>query len=88
MAKSLKKPKSIGKVTHYYGGIKVAIVKFNKAIKIGAQLRFNGSTTDFVQDLKSMQYDHKDITMAKKGQEVGVKVKNKVREYDEVYELK
>ncbi|MEK9194442.1 MAG: translation elongation factor-like protein [Patescibacteria group bacterium] len=77
--------KPIGEVTHYYGGLGVAIVKFKKAIKVGEKLRFKGATTDFEEALKSMQYDHKDIEEAKKGQEVGIKVKEKVREGDEVY---
>lgn len=80
--------KPIGKVTHYYGGIEVAIVKFNKLIKAGTEIKFKGATTDFSQKVKSMQYDHKDITSAKKGQEVGIKVEEKVREDDEIFEAK
>lgn len=78
--------KPIGKVTHYYGGIGVAIVKFNREVKIGDSIRFKGAHTDFSQKIESMQYDHKDIEKAKKGQEVGIKVDEKVREGDEVFE--
>lgn len=77
--------KPIGKITHYYGGIGVAIVKFNREVKVGEEARFKGSSTDFTQKIDSMQYDHKDIEKAKKGQEVGVKVNEKVREGDEVF---
>lgn len=87
MAKT-KKEKPIGKVTHYYGNIEVAIVKFNKAVKKGMRIRFCGATTDFDQSLESMQFNHKDVAAAKKGQEVGVKVQEKVREGDEIYEVK
>lgn len=87
-AKKSKKEKPIGKVTHYYGGIKVAIVKFKKAVKKGTKVCFSGATTDFDQVIKSMQYDHKDIAVAPKGKEVGIKVGKKVRESDEVYEVK
>ncbi|MEK7590575.1 MAG: translation elongation factor-like protein [Patescibacteria group bacterium] len=83
-----KKEKPIGVVTHYYGGIEVAIIKFKKAVKVGAEIRFCGSATDFSQKIKSMQYNHKDISSAKKGQEVGIKVDEKVREGDEIYEVK
>ena len=86
--KKAKKAKPIGKVTHYYGGIEVAIVKFNKATKKGTQVRFSGATTNFEQSLDSMQYEHKDIASAPKGKEVGVKVEDKVRDGDEVYEVK
>ena len=77
--------KPIGKVTHYYGGIGVAIVKFNREIKLGETIHFKGPHTDFSQKIDSMQYDHKDIGSAKKGQEVGIKAEQKVRESDEVY---
>jgi len=89
--KSVSKPKAdkpIGEVTHFYGDIKVAIVKFKKAVKKGVKLSFRGATTDFDQVLKSMQYDHKDIATAPKGKEVGIKVGKKVREGDELYEIK
>ncbi len=77
--------KPIGEVTHYFGGIQVAIVKFNKPIKKGEMIKFKGATTEFSQEIESMQYDHKDIESAKKGQEVGIKIKEKVREGDLVY---
>lgn len=84
-AAKLKGPKPIGVVTHYYGGIGVAIVKFGKAVKAGTMAHFKGATTDFKEALSSMQYDHKPIDSAPKGKEVGVKVKEKVREGDEVF---
>jgi len=65
-------PKPIGKVTHYYGGIGVAVIKFSKPVKAGAVVAFRGATTDFEQPLASMQYDHKEVKAAVKGKEVGV----------------
>lgn len=84
-AKKTKKEQPIGVVTHYYGGIGVAIVKFKKAVEAGTEVKFRGATTDFVQKIESMQYEHKDIASAKKGQEVGIKVDEKVREGDVMY---
>mgnify|MGYP001563520802 CR=1 FL=1 len=84
-AKKEKVEKPVGVVTHYYGNLEVAIVKFNKPVKKGTKLCFAGATTEFDQTLDSMQYEHKPIDVAKKGQEVGIKVKEKVREGDEVY---
>lgn len=83
--KSLRTEKPAGIVTHFYGGIDVAIIKFNKAVKIGQKITVQGATTDFSQEIKSMQFDHKDIESANAGQEVGVKVKDKVREGDNIY---
>lgn len=78
--------KPIGEVTHYFGAISVAIVRFSKPVAVGAKVRFKGATTDFSESIRSMQYDHQDISEAKKGQEVGIKVEGKVREGDQVYE--
>ena len=77
--------KPIGEITHYYGGINVAIVKFNKEVAVGEEVHFKGVHTDFTQTIGSMQYDHKDIEKAKKGQEVGIKVEEKVHEGDKVF---
>lgn len=85
MAKS-SEPKPIGTVTHFYGNLGVAIVKFTKAVSVGTAVWFKGATTDFKETITSMQYDHKPIESAKKGQEVGIKIKGKAREGDEVFE--
>lgn len=85
MPKNLE-PEPIGEVTHYYNHLEVAIVKFNKPVSVGTRVRFKGATTDFEETIASMQYDHKPVNKAKKGQEVGIKVKERVRQGDKVYE--
>jgi len=77
--------KKIGEVTHYYGKIEVGIIKLSAALKVGDRIRIKGAHTDFQQTVDSMQYDHKPLETAKKGQEVGLKVKEKVHEGDEVF---
>ncbi|MBI2010883.1 MAG: hypothetical protein HYS89_01460 [Candidatus Colwellbacteria bacterium] len=77
--------KPIGEVTHYYSHLGVAIVKFNRKVKTGETVHFKGATTDFTQAIDSMEFDHKSVGDAKSGQEVGIKVGDKVREGDEVY---
>lgn len=83
--KSPRTDKSVGEVTHYYGHLGVAIVKFNQEISTGVSLTFQGATTDFDQNLDSMQLDHKPVLKAPKGKEIGIKVRKKVREGDSVY---
>lgn len=78
-------PKPIGVVTHYFGNLKVAIVKFNKPIKKGRVLRFLGATSNFKQKVGSIQYNHKDISVAPKGKQVGVKITKKARPGDKIY---
>lgn len=80
-----KKAKPIGKVTHYYTHIKVAIVKFKTNVRAGTELYFKGATTDFTEAAKSMQFDHEPVTIAKKGKQIGIKLKKRVREGDLVY---
>jgi len=80
-----KELKPIGEVTHYYSGLGVAIVKFSKVVRVGETIRFKGATTDFEEKISSMQYNHKNIEAAKKNQQVGIKVSEKVREGDLVY---
>ena len=82
-SKSALKP--VGVATHFYGQINVGIFKFKKPVKVGAEIFLRGATTDFSQKIESMQFDHAPITLAKKGQEVGIKVKKKVHEGDHVF---
>ncbi len=81
----MKEEKPIGAITHYYDHIGVAIIKFNKAVEKGETIAIRGAHTDFTQKIDSIQYEHKDIDAAKKGQEVGIKVKEKVHNSDKVY---
>ena len=80
--------KPIGVVTHFYGAIKVAIVKFSKPVKVGTEVVFRGANTDVTQKIASMQFDHQPIAVAKKGKEVGIKVSKRVHEGNEVYAVK
>ncbi len=85
---NVKKPlgKPIGVITHYYGGIKVGIFKFNKSVKVGAELEIRGATTSFAEKIGAMQYDHKPISVAPKGKQVGIKLKKRVRVGDKVFQ--
>jgi len=77
--------KPAGEVTHYYSNIGVAIVRFNQNMPTGKNVTFQGATTDFSQDLDSLEFNHKKIDVAPAGKEIGIKVKDKVREGDKVY---
>jgi hypothetical protein len=87
-APKLKLLKPIGEIKHFYGNIKVAIVKFLKPVKVGAKLEIRGATTNFIFTVGSMQFDHKPITQAKPKALVGIKVPKRVREGDGVFVAK
>lgn len=76
--------KTVGKVSHYYDKLGVGIVKLSQGLKVGDKVHFVGHTTDFDQEVSQMQYQHKEVTSGKKGQEVGIKVETKVRDGDKV----
>lgn len=79
-------PKPIGVVTHFYDHISVAIVKFKKSMKVGAHLIFRHGDHESHETITSMQYDHMPITVAHKGQEVGIRVRTKVKEGYDIFE--
>ena len=78
----------IGDVTHYFGHIPAGIFKLTGELKTGDTVHVKGATTDFTQEVKSMQIDHKEVESAKKGKEVGVQIDQKVRDGDEVFLVK
>jgi putative protease len=77
--------KEIGKITHYFGHIGVAVVELSDKLKTGAEIQIKGATTDFKQKVDSMQIEHKNVDEAKKGDSIGMKVKEKVRDHDKVF---
>lgn len=79
--------KLIGKVTHYFGNIGVAVIKLTNSLKTGDTIRIIGGETDFEQVVGSMEIDHKKIEEAKKGDSAGLKVDQKVHEGYKVYKL-
>jgi putative protease len=80
--------KLIGKVSHYFDKIKVAVIDLRGGLEVGDEIRIvGGFSTDFTQKVESMESEHKKIKKAKKGDSVGVKVKEKAREGYKVYKL-
>src|SRR3990167_11024771 len=72
--------KPVGKVTHYYDKIGVAIVELATGLKVGDKIKFEGHGSDFEQTVSSMQVDHEEVQQAKKGDIVGLQATGKVRE--------
>ena len=85
MPKEESPGKQIGEVTHFYSKIGVGIIKLADTLKVGDKIKIQGHSTDIEQDVDSIQVDHKDVQDAKKGDVVGLKVTDKVREGDKVY---
>jgi hypothetical protein len=81
-----KKEKLVAVVTHYFDKIGVAALKLKAPLKVGDKVLFRSHLGDlFEQEITSMQIEHEAVKKAKKGDEVGIKVDQKVHEGNEVY---
>ena len=79
--------KLVGKISHYYSKIEVAVVDLTDTLSVGDEISIEGATTNFKQTIDSMQIMHENVQTAKKGDSIGLKVKDKVRDGDSVYKI-
>ena len=79
--------KLVGKVTHYFTRIGVAVVELSDELKVGDRISIEGHTTNFQQTVGSMQIEHQNVEKAGPGQSIGLKVEQRAREGDLVYKL-
>ena len=76
----------IGKVTHFFNKISVAVLSLTGDLKVGDKIRIEASEP-FVQTVSSMQVEHKPIEEAKAGDDVGMKTDKTCKEGDKVIKL-
>ncbi len=80
--------KKIGEVIKFFGKISVAAIRLSEgSLKVGDQIHIVGHTTDLSQTVESMQIENKNVQEAGPGADVGIKVKDRVREHDVVYKV-
>ena len=77
--------KRIGKITHFFPKISVAVVELEGKVKIGDTIEIEGHGGSFEQKLDSMQVNHVPVKDAKKGDAIGLKVLQPVKEGDVVF---
>ena len=75
----------IGRITHFFPKISVAVVELTEPLAVGERILVKGPSTDFEQVVGSMQIEHENIPRAEAGQSVGLKTVEHVREKDVVY---
>ena len=80
--------KQIGTVSNYFDHVGVAAIKLNAALKVGDKIRVEGGEKDFEQEITSMQVQHEKVEKAKKGDEIGIKIDDKVRKGYRVFKVK
>ncbi len=80
--------KKVGEVFHFFGHIGVAAIRLTDgSLAIGDTVQIQGPTTNVEQTVDSLQIEHATVSTAGAGQEVGMKVRDRVREKDFVYKL-
>ena len=77
----------IGTVTHYFDHISVAVLNLTDKLHVGDQVHFLGHSTDFKQEVSSLQIEHKPVTEAKPGEDVAIKVIQRVHPNDGVFKI-
>jgi selenocysteine-specific translation elongation factor len=77
----------IGKVSDFFAKPVVAGIALSGTLKIGDKLHITGSTTEMELAVESMQIERVNITEAKPGDLVGIKVPDRVRQGDKVYKV-
>jgi putative protease len=79
--------KEVGKVLHYFGKASAASIKLSGDLKVGDTIHIKGHTTDITQPIESMMIGQDPVTEAKAGDDIGIKVKDHVREHDVVFKV-
>lgn len=78
----------VGKVTHYYDKIGVAVVELEGALTVGDKIRFvRGGEDLFEQKVESIQVEHEKVGFADRGDTVGLKLNKPLKEGAEVYKM-
>ena len=78
----------IGKISHYYDKIGVAVIDVEKKLTVGDKIKFVHKGEDLFEEVvESIEYEHKKIESAKKGESVGLKVIQPVKEGVEVFKV-
>jgi len=74
------KPKIIGKITHVYDNIGVGVLELKGTLKVGDSIVIKRGDQEFTQTVDSLQIDHENVPKAGKGQDVGIKLTEGIKE--------
>lgn len=78
----------IGKVTHYYDKLGVAVLELDSDLGLGDKIKFTRGGEDlFEQEVTSMQVEHEKISSAKKGDVIGMKTEQPVKDGADIFKI-
>lgn len=79
--------KQVGTITHYFDHISVAVLTLTETLQTGDRIHILGHSTDFEQVVDSLQIEHKPVEKAKPGEDIAMKVTQRVHPNDKVFKL-
>jgi len=77
----------IGKVTDFFARPVVAGIELTGTVKVGDKIHIKGHTTDMELTVDSMQINNVNAEEAKAGDNIGIKVSDRVRRGDTIYKV-
>ena len=81
------KEEKIGRVTHFFPHIPAGVIELEGELSIGDTIHIKGHTTDLTQIVDSMQIDNVPVQKGKRGDDIAIKLSERVRIHDEVYKV-
>jgi len=79
--------KKIGKVIHFYDKIGVAVVALTAGLSVGDTIKVKKDKDEFIQEVGSMQIEHKKVKKVKKGDEVAIKLDQPAKKRAEIFKI-
>jgi selenocysteine-specific translation elongation factor len=77
----------VGEVSDFFAHPVVAGIELTATLKVGDKIHIKGHTTDLELDVDSMQINNVNVSQAKAGDSVGIKVDERVRRGDKIYKV-
>jgi len=77
----------VGRITHYYNHLNVAVLSLAGDLKVGDMIHILGHVTEFTQPVGSIEIEHHKVMSVKQGDDVAIQVVEPVREHDKVFKI-
>jgi len=78
----------IGSVIRFFDKNGIAAVKLDFGdLAIGDTVHIKGPNTDFTQKVETMEFDHKPVEKAQRGQFTGIKLSQPAKPFDLVFKV-
>jgi putative protease len=78
----------LGSIIRFFDKTSIAAVKLDFGdLSVGDTVRIKGAETDFTQKIEAMEFDHKPVQHAARGQFIGIKLALHAKPFDLVYKV-